>query len=107
MVYRLALLLEGEAVITCGRHETPLRAGDFYCDDGSRPHEIRTGPIRAVGAVIPEALLPLSRDGADRVLGHRIPGRDLMARCSPASSRRSWNTPAATAQPTAPGWARY
>lgn len=79
MVYRLALLLEGEAVITCGRHETPLRAGDFYCDDGSRPHEIRTGPIRAVGAVIPEALLPLPPDGADRVLGHRIPGRDLMA----------------------------
>ncbi len=79
MVYRLALLLEGEAVITCGRRETPLRAGDFYCDDGSRPHEIRTGPIRAVGAVIPEALLPLPPDGADRVLGHRIPGRDLMA----------------------------
>ena len=77
--YCLALLLEGEAVITCGRRETHLRAGDFYCDDGLRPHEIRTGPVRAVGAVIPEALLPLPRDSAHRVLGHRIPGRDRMA----------------------------
>lgn len=77
--YRLALLLEGEAVITCGRRETHLGAGDFYCDDGSRPHEIRTGPVRAVGTVIPEALLPLPRDNADRALGHRVPGGDLMA----------------------------
>jgi AraC-like DNA-binding protein len=77
--YRLALLLEGEAVITCGRRETHLRAGDFYCDDGLRPHEIRTGPIRAAGALIPEALLPLPRDSAHRVLGHRFPGQDGMA----------------------------
>ncbi|MFI5877980.1 helix-turn-helix domain-containing protein [Streptomyces sp. NPDC051554] len=77
--YRLALLLEGEAFITCGRRETRLRTGDFYCDDGLRPHEIRTGPIRAVGAVVPEALLPLPRDSAHRVLGHRIPGRDRVA----------------------------
>lgn len=74
--HRLALLLEGEAVITSGRCRTPLHAGDFYYDDGSRPHEIRTGPIRAVGTAVPEALLPLPRDGAGRMLGHRVPSGD-------------------------------
>ncbi|MBK3574034.1 helix-turn-helix domain-containing protein [Streptomyces sp. MBT65] len=74
--HRLVLLLEGEATITSGRRQVPLHTGDFYYDDGSRPHEIRTGPIRAAGTAVPEALLPLPRDDAARVTGHRIPGGD-------------------------------
>jgi AraC-like DNA-binding protein len=74
--HHLALLLEGEAVITQGGRRTALRAGDFYCDDRAQPHEIRTGPGRAVGIEIPEALLPLPQGDADRMAGRRLTSRD-------------------------------
>ncbi|GAA4068636.1 helix-turn-helix domain-containing protein [Streptomyces shaanxiensis] len=72
--FHLVLLLEGEAAIVHGGRETPLGAGDFYFDDHLRPLQLRAGPIRAVGIGIPEALLPLSPEEADRMPGRRIAG---------------------------------
>ncbi|MGX1549157.1 AraC family transcriptional regulator [Streptomyces adustus] len=74
--YHVTLLLEGEAVVVHEGGETALRAGDFYCADDSRPREIRTGPLRAVGIDVPQALLPLPQDEADRALGRRAESRD-------------------------------
>ncbi|MFD9001416.1 helix-turn-helix domain-containing protein [Streptomyces sp. NPDC059582] len=74
--YHVTLLLEGEAVVVHEGRRTALRVGDFYCDDDSRPREIRTGPVRAVGISVPRALLPLPRDEADLTLGRRATSRD-------------------------------
>lgn len=76
--YHLALLLSGGAVVSQEHGETALGAGDFFFLDCSRPYELRSGLIRAVGIVIPEALLPLRRDQADLTLGRRIGSRDGM-----------------------------
>ncbi|WP_051828055.1 helix-turn-helix domain-containing protein [Streptomyces bicolor] len=73
--FHLVLLLEGEAAIVHHGRETPLSAGDFSFDDHLRPLQLRAGPIRAVGVAIPEALLPLPPEEADRMLGRRLPGR--------------------------------
>ncbi|GHE45248.1 AraC family transcriptional regulator [Streptomyces longispororuber] len=74
--YHLTLVLDGRAAVSHGLRELPLRAGDFFLGDCAQPHEIRTGPIRAVGVVLPKALLPLPCDQADKVLGRRMPSRD-------------------------------
>ncbi|MFE2586907.1 helix-turn-helix domain-containing protein [Streptomyces sp. NPDC059378] len=74
--YHVTLLLEGEAVVVHERGETALRVGDFYCADDSRPRELRAGPLRAVGIDVPQALLPLPQDEADRALGRRTASRD-------------------------------
>ncbi|WP_282797099.1 helix-turn-helix domain-containing protein [Streptomyces sp. CC224B] len=74
--YHLTLLLEGSALATHGERELPLSVGDFYVDDCALRHEIRTGACRAVGVVLPKALLPLPCDQADTVLGRRMPSRD-------------------------------
>ncbi|MDC0765944.1 helix-turn-helix domain-containing protein [Streptomyces sp. HD] len=71
----LVLLLHGEATILHEGRETVLGAGDFYCDDRVRPLQLRGGPISAVGIALPEALLPLPPDEADRMVGRRIAGR--------------------------------
>ncbi|MFE0249778.1 helix-turn-helix domain-containing protein [Streptomyces sp. NPDC059010] len=71
----LVLLLHGEAVILHDGRETVLGAGDFYCDNRVRPLQLRAGPIGAVGIALPEALLPLPPDEADRMPGRRIAGR--------------------------------
>lgn len=73
--FHLVLLLRGEATIRHDGHETALGAGDFHYDDRLHPLQLRGGPIRAVGIVLPEALLPLPPDEADRMLGRRIAGR--------------------------------
>ncbi|MGW6911858.1 helix-turn-helix domain-containing protein [Streptomyces sp. NPDC054940] len=73
--FHLVLLLEGEAAIVHDGRETPLRAGDFHFDDHLRPLQLRSGPIRAVGIGIPEALLPLPPEEADRMPGRLITGR--------------------------------
>ncbi|MGW1728464.1 helix-turn-helix domain-containing protein [Streptomyces sp. NPDC002306] len=74
--YHVTLLLEGEAVVVHEGRETALRAGDFYCYDDSRPREIRTGPVRAVGISVPRALLPPPLDEEDLALGRRATSRD-------------------------------
>lgn len=73
--YHLARLLDGQATVLQGPRELTVRAGDFYIDDCSQRHEIRTGPARAVGMVFPKALLPLPCDKADTVLRRRIAGQ--------------------------------
>ncbi|WP_329527212.1 helix-turn-helix domain-containing protein [Streptomyces sp. NBC_01462] len=74
--YHVMLLLEGEAVVVHDGRETALRAGDFYCDDHSRPREIQAGPVTAAGIDVPQALLPLPKDEADLALGRRAASRD-------------------------------
>ncbi|WP_308295065.1 helix-turn-helix domain-containing protein [Streptomyces sp. NK08204] len=74
--YHLALLLSGDAVVSHENRETALSAGDFCWLDCSRPYELQTSLISAVGIVVPEALLPLRRGEADLTLGRRIGSRD-------------------------------
>jgi AraC-like DNA-binding protein len=75
--YHLTLLLEGSAVVTDGGRDTVLRPGVFHCADWIRPCELRgTGPVRAVRVELPEELLPLPREEAERAPGRRLPGRD-------------------------------
>ncbi|MFB7332180.1 helix-turn-helix domain-containing protein [Streptomyces adustus] len=74
--YRVTLLLEGTAVIVHEGGETALRAGDFFCDDHAWPREIQAGTVRAVGIDVPQPLLPLPQDEADRALGRRTTSQD-------------------------------
>ncbi|MFJ6570998.1 helix-turn-helix domain-containing protein [Streptomyces sp. NPDC091292] len=78
-VYHLSLLLNGAAGATWGEQRVATyNPFDFHVNDSSRPYDIWTGPepIRSVGVEVPKALLPLPRDRADRIIGHRLSGRE-------------------------------
>ncbi|GGZ95608.1 AraC family transcriptional regulator [Streptomyces bluensis] len=76
----LSLIIKGTVGFRMHGPDALYGSFEFRTHDSSRPWEIIMGtrgePVHAVSVDVPRARLPLASDEVDRVIGHRLSGRE-------------------------------
>jgi AraC-like DNA-binding protein len=76
----LSLITKGTVGFRMGGPDAVYGPRELRTNDSSRPYEILVGPqaevVDAVSVDVPRARLPLSSDDLDRVIGHRMTGKE-------------------------------
>lgn len=79
-VIHLSLITKGTLGFRMGGPDALYRPYELRTNDSSRPCEVLTGAqgevLEAVSVDLPRARLPLSANDLDRVIGHRMTGRE-------------------------------